>query len=396
MAANSRGAVIFLGVTAIFVAGCSLGIQGYRLSHQDNAEILIPPGVTLPAKGALEVPLQKARIWPFPAEGCDVDRGPIGIRWRGSTAYLRAKPDSGLLGFGQRLVNEPPVALDPRGSMRGQPIALDPVQFISGFRADLIALEENGCLHRGEGQALAASVAEKLPLQPFLGYVLRFGAFDLNQFIDLTPDFRLRVVYPVYASDDHAETKELKGAETVYYKIVPDTRSGQVRITQVAVDSSQDGRSSRVSATRIASPFPHSFAYFRLFLKRSLSSKEPVTVAIIVSSTQRKNLDEATQKLDADAEPSCLGVTSPNATCTRFPMLTGVNAEIRVKVNGKEVFARLGAQVSEAVREEGGDASPSVQVKRLFGKRLVPVKRDGDNRDILGLILMPGDVINYH
>ena len=397
MASNSLGAATILGVAAIFLAGCSPAVHGYMLSHQSSTEILVPPGVTLPAKGTLEVRLLKARKRPFPAGGCDIDRTPIGIQWRGNTAYLRAKPDSDLLGFGKNRVNEPPVALDPRGSIHGQPIALDPVQYINGLRADLRALEENGCLHRGEGQALAASIAEKLPFQPFLAYVLRFGAFDLNQFIDLTPDFRLRVVYPVYADEDHSQTKEIKGVQTVYYEIVPDKVNGQVRITQAGADSSQNGSSPQGSARQVASPLPHSFAYFRLFLKKSQSSKDPVTVAIILSSTDRKNLDDATQELNAEAEPSCQGVTSPNATCIMFPMLTGVNAEIRVKVNGQEVFARLGAQVGEVVREAGSDdTAPLVQVRRLFDKRLVPVKVDRDNRDILGLILMPGDVITYH
>ena len=79
-----------------------------------------------------------------------------------------------------------------------------------------------------------------------------------------------------------------------------------------------------------------------------------------------------------------------------FPTLTGVNAEIRVKVNGKEAFARLGAQVNEVIREFDTDDMPrSVQVKRLFDKRLVPIKGDSDSKDLLALILMPGDVISY-
>jgi len=376
--------IALAGATTLFV-GCSPAVHGYLLSHRGDTELLIPPGVTLPANGALEVKLLHARKAPFSRSGCEIERDPISIRWSGSTAYVRDKPGSGLLGFGQGSTREQPVVLDPRGSVSGQPIALDPLQSINDLRKDLIGLEANGCLRGGEGQRLAATIAEKFPFQPFLAYLLRFGAFDLNQFIDLTPDFRLRIVYPKY-SENASQRKQIKGVETVYYKIAPEQKDGRVRIIAAA----------QKSANQVVSPFPPSSAYFRLFLKRSNSSKDPITVAIILSSKDRKSLDDATKALDASAEASCRAVLSPDANCILFPPLTGVNAEIRVRVNGKEAFAELGARVDQLIHEVGDyDAPRSVEVKRLFDRRLVPMKTDSDNKELLALILMPGDEVNY-
>lgn len=384
MAANSLVAASALVLATILFEGCSPAVHGYMLDHQDKTTILVPPGVTFPTKVALEIKLLNARKAPFPRVGCEINRDPIEIQWRGSAAYIRVKSGSGLLGMDQ-------------DSVSGEQPSLDPLEYINEFRGDLMGLELRGCLHQGEGQTLAAKIAEKLPLPPFVAYVLRFGAFDLKQFIDLTPDFRLRIVYPIYVIDNHLQTKEIKGVETVYYEIVADQKDGRVRISEVtAAGTSPNGAGPEGLAKQLAPPFPRSFAYFRLLLKKNLTSADPITVAIILSSADRKLLDDATKELDSSDEASCHAITSPSATCIMFPTLTGVNAEIRVKVNGKEAFARLGAQVNEVIREFGTDDMPrSVQVRRLFDKRLVPIKGDSDSKDLLALILMPGDVISY-
>jgi hypothetical protein len=384
MAANSLVAASALALITVLFEGCSPAVHGYVLDRQDKTTILVPPGVPFPTKVALEIKLLNARKAPFPRVGCEINRGPIEIKWRGRTAYIRVKSGSGLLGLDQ-------------GSASGEQPSLDPLEYINEFRGDLMGLESRGCLHQGEGQTLVAEIAERLPLPPFVAYELRFGAFDLNQFIDLTPDFRLRIVYPIYVTENHLQTKEIKGIETVYYEIVSDQKDGRVRISEVtAAGSSSNGAGPEGPAKQFASPFPRSFAYFRLLLKKNLTSTDPITVAIILSSADRKHLDDATKELDSSAEASCRAITSPSASCIMFPTLTGVNAEIRVKVNGKEAFARLGAQVNEVIREFDTDDMPrSVQVKRLFDKRLVPIKGDSDSKDLLALILMPGDVISY-
>jgi len=392
MSAKSAGVAAVLTAMALVLAGCNHAVRNYQLSRRGGVAILIPPGVTLPGSGTLEVKLSHARKAPFRSTGCDVDRSPLTVEWRGSTAYIRAESGSELLGFGQGSIKGQPVALNPRGQVKGESVALDPLLYINEFRADLADLEGNGCLHGGESQMLATRMAQSLPLAPFLAYLLRFGVFDLNEFVDLTPDFRLRIVYPVYSASNQMETKEITGVKTIYYKIVSDPNDGRVRILRA-----KSGDASRDRQSEIASPFPESSAYFRLFLRKSPAAKDPVTVAIVLGSTDRKHLGEATKELDASAEASCRAVASSDAACIMFPPLTGVNAEIRVKANGKDAFARLGARVDELIDEvkDNDDAPRSVQVKRLFDKRLVPIKAASDEKDILALILMPGDVISY-
>src|SRR5580658_1145035 len=228
MSAIRSGVASVIAGAAIALAGCNPAVRGYRLSHEGGTEVLIPPGMVGAVNQTLDVKLPKARKAPFQQTNCGIDRGPIAIRWQGRTAYARVKSGSDLLGFGQ-------------GNVNGQQIVLDPLRYIDEFRKNLIALESNGCLHMGEGQTLAASIAENLPFPPFIAYLLRFGAFDLDQFIDLTPDFRLRVVYPIYSAANSPDSKEITGVETVYYEIVSDQKDGRVRIfPTTGKDSSLD------------------------------------------------------------------------------------------------------------------------------------------------------------
>lgn len=391
MSIKHAAATVVLTGAALLPMACSSAIRSYRLSRPGNTALLIPPRVNAPLSETLSVKIPNARRAPFSTAGCDIDRDPISLQWRGRTAYLRAKSDSELLGFAQS-VKDQPAPLDPRGSIAGPPLALDPLRYINAFRGDLFSLEANGCLHGGESQALAAQVAEKLPFPPFISYLLRFGVFDLNLFLDLTPDFHLRVVYPVYQPDSESHTKEIRAVTTVYYEITANRNDGRVRISETPDKTSEQNVA---SARTIPSPFPSSFGYSRFFLRKNTSAKGPVTVAIVLTSPDRRQLEDATKELDSGAEPSCQSITPSNASCVMFPPLTGVNAEIRVKVNGKDAYPELGAQVDQLIHEIGEDHPLSVQVKRLFDKRLAPIKVDSDEKDILGLILMPGDVITY-
>lgn len=384
MPVKSLGAANSLVAVAMLLTGCGPAARSFRLSHEGNTTILVPPEVSFPAAGALNIKLRDVRREQFPKTDCDVHLEPISVEWAGRSAYIRVKAGSDLFGDGQ--------------AINGQPVSIDPLQFINRFREDLISLEANGCLHSGEAQPLLAKMAEKLPLPPFLAYLLRFGAFDLNQYVDLTPDFRLRVVYPVYSANNPVGSKEIKGIKTLYYKIVSERGDGRVRILEAQDESSARERTEEQKFVGETAPsFPDWSGYFRLFLKKNETSKDPITVAIVLGSREKEHLDGATKELDAATEPSCRAVILADTTCLMFPPLAGVNAEIRVKANGKEAFVRLGAQVNDLLDEPGANsAARFVEVRRLYGKHLAPIKADPEDKEIRTLILMPGDVVNFH
>jgi hypothetical protein len=79
-----------------------------------------------------------------------------------------------------------------------------------------------------------------------------------------------------------------------------------------------------------------------------------------------------------------------------------MNVGFHVRVNGAEVFVRIGGTVGEALGESrnGLRAASStlpqaVTVRRMFHGKLIPVKVDGAANDIFALVAMPGDEVTF-
>jgi hypothetical protein len=83
--------------------------------------------------------------------------------------------------------------------------------------------------------------------------------------------------------------------------------------------------------------------------------------------------------------------------CTVFPKNFGVSPELRVRVNQKDAFVAVGGMVQDVLNLEDPEASPppSLKVLRPFRGRLIPIKFDRSSKDILRLILLPGDQLTF-
>ncbi len=142
-------------------------------------------------------------------------------------------------------------------------------------------------------------------------------------------------------------------------------------------------------------PFAESFGYFRLLFRTEESASNHI--ATIITATDETKLSEATNERESGPLDSCQGVFVPGATCVTFAPDFGVNAEMRVHVNGQEGFVRVGGTVSEAINAIGDvTAVPkTLMVRRTFEGHLIPVEFDPASKDILNLVLMPGDEITW-
>jgi len=80
-----------------------------------------------------------------------------------------------------------------------------------------------------------------------------------------------------------------------------------------------------------------------------------------------------------------------------FPPRVGVGIELRVRVNGREVFVGIGCALGGAIRgnKPAAEIEKTLQVRRLYQGRLIPVKFDPASTAIFGLVLMPGDEITW-
>ena len=77
--------------------------------------------------------------------------------------------------------------------------------------------------------------------------------------------------------------------------------------------------------------------------------------------------------------------------------LPGVSPELRARVNGQDFYIRVGGFLREVLDLKNRDDGPprTLKVRRPYHGRLVPIKFNPNSRDILMLVLLPGDEITW-
>src|SRR5207237_1632606 len=122
-----------------------------------------------------------------------------------------------------------------------------------------------------------------------------------------------------------------------------------------------------------------------------------ITRAILLSTTDERNLRQAAVRRPVNPDDFCKMMALAEVSCTVFPKNFGVSPELRVTVNRKDAFVRVGGMVMDALNVEGPGVSVphSLKIMRPFQGRLIPIKFDPSNGDILRLVLLPGDQIAF-
>lgn len=363
----------------IVLIGCG---KAYRLRGRGSAAILIPPVLPRAVTGfppGYQIAVSHARSRPPSPGGCDIRNELLELHWLGDTAEIRLKSDS----------YSPPPG-DQRPEEVGPRVYLDSTQHLEAFRRDLQDRVVSGCLRSDEAQRLTRTIAESFPLPPRVSNLIRFGGGP-NGFVDLTPDFRLKVTVPIRTSDD---TREIVGYRIVYYHMTPAPKSARVKIS---FDSASNRKSKEAPAEQSAQflGFPVSFRFYRLLFRAAISSSDHLTT--ILSAEDQAALNEATNQFEMKRDPSYEALSMSQATCMDIPTGVAVNLEFSVSVKSKQVFVPLEGTLSNVLpREKWGIEIPAtLRIRRLFRGRLRAVKFDRANRDMRGFVLVPGDTITW-
>jgi hypothetical protein len=350
-------------ILVAFFAGCHKSPQAYTLVRQERNLLLTPP----PSKPDIK----NARRHPARKNGCDIESASFSVTWRGNRAHVEAKPEA------YYAPPESPKAQSGTAAITiaesGPRMFSDALAQLDAFRDAIAAKEDAGCLRGDEGAHLSQAITETFAFPPQIAAYLRFGAWTRTGVIELTPGFLLRLV--TFAG----------GTPNVsLYSVVRAPDGLRVRIALV----SGEGGGLEIPATP---------GFYRYLYRTGASAHN--FLATILGSTERDVLTEATRQFQADPDGYC---DKPSAGVFCQGVKVGVNAGFNVRVNGQQVFARMGGGLSEAVSETNAGvigmgrprAVPHVQsVRRLYHGQLIPIQFDTASNEILGLILMPGDEI---
>jgi hypothetical protein len=397
-------------VIALFLAGCSHAPMAYHLQREGLDPVLFPPTKLKQKTTATEirVNLKNARTESVSAAACDVESNVMSLHWQGTTAAVSLHTQSFFT----------PTA-DQSPNQTGPGLYIDPLVAMEKFHNDLLDRQTKGCLRPDENTRLRRAIVENLPLPPAIAYFFELGSYDVTGYFDLTPDFRLLTTSPIYRPDSALTPDNLIGYETAHYVFVPAPKpeanpaatpansfaasdaanTGRIRLALSRATEVINGNLAVEKQTlRNDLHFPQSPGYFRLlFMADDNAAEVRVTRAILLSAPDQNRLAQAVAGRQESAENFCATLAVPDVTCIVFPKNFGISPELRVRANGQDFYLRVGGFLQEVLDNWHPEDDPpkSLKVRRPFRGRLVPIKFDPNSRDILHLVLLPGDEITW-
>lgn len=367
----------------IFFLGCQHAAIAYHLRRDGSDPVVLPPAMADIARQALSIDLKHARRADFKGIDCNVTGDLLSLRWAGSTAQISFRTQSLFA----------PEQSSPNQIGRG--IYVDPLLALDKFRADLVERESQGCLSSVENQRIRRAIVERMPLPPDIAYFLEFGSYSVDGYFDLTSDFRIQITSPIYRPGAKPSTAALLGYETANYGFTAEGNLTRIQLTS-ATETLIGGAPTEKRTVRNELPFDRSPAYFRLVFKTEEGTSSRVTRAILLSSRSQVKLTQAVAHHAGSVDDFCATLSESQVNCTVLPRNYGVSPELRIRVNQKEAFVRVGGMVRE-VFDLGREDSPpaSLQVLRPFHGHLIPIDFDRASKDILDLVLLPGDELRF-
>jgi hypothetical protein len=370
----------------ILFLGCHHAAIAYVL-HRDGLDpVVFPPIGSDNASQILTVAIKGARQATDEMD-CDIPGDLISLQWQGSTADISFHSQAFFAN-----------ASDQSSDQIGRGMYVDPLLAIDKFRLNLAERQAKGCLRPIENEHLRRAIVEHFPLPPVIAYFLQMGSYDITGYFDLTPDFRMQITSPIYPPGANTSVKTLLGYETANYTFVregPDNRT-RIRLasaTEVLIDAAPVEKQTLHNEL----PFSNSPAHFRLLFMTDEGTSNRITRAVLLSTTDETKLTEAVARPRNRPDDFCTTLFIADVNCTILPKNFGVSPELRVRVNQKDAFVRVGGMVQEVLDLQDPEAGlpASLKVLRPFHGRLIPIKFDRSSRDILKLVLLPGDQITF-
>ena len=325
----------------------------------------------------------------FSGAACDLKHEQISLHWRGQDARVRANtaalaPLPGTLATATR----------PDGS--SAPLANQAVVTSNWFEEILRpALNQQvtaGCLTAAELPVLDRRLIDNLALPSSALYRLRFGEFTLNGYMDVTDEFRLRAVEPI------RDGGVVTGYLTSFYLLKPAPNGGVL----VSAGESEINIQAKLIAGKAGDSellhLPAGATWLRLFF-RTWSSTQDRRIALIAAPTATGR-DVASKEFEADPEGYCAGAAKQQGvTCISVPKEMVLGPELRVFAQGRDAFSPVGGTLNDVLRSVGvrepGGVRGTLQVRRPYEGKLVPIKFDRTRTEILGLVLIGGEQITW-
>jgi hypothetical protein len=277
-------------------------------------------------------------------------------------------------------------------------------------------LEADGCVAAGDGFGLATRITESVPLNPNAAFtLLRYPIYDYR---DLGPEYRLFSAGPILREGAKPDapaivstesagnggglnvtvkaSPDLIGVETAWYAIKSNAnRNGMIIVFLSAEDRIGDQVSHPDKPRVDYLHFSTQAAYYRFFLHTAVSQSDHL--AIVLAAPTKQELHDQTRLLLSD--PNVCAKAASLGMCVEAPFGSALSPALVATVNGREVAMRDRWTVRGALQAAGvtqpESVLPTLQVKRFYDGRLVPLRFDHRQNEILDLALSGREDIRW-
>ena len=276
-----------------------------------------------------------------------------------------------------------------------------------------LALEKQGCIAANEALPLGERIIDALPLDLNKRTQLLQGRGDLK------PVNSLRVVAPVFKPGTSAQTGPLAeiasvqqgaspgsvdvevkpnpaviGYEIDWYDFVGHAGGPGYRIVPRLAELHVDGKVENRAVPSVSRfQFADAARWYELYMMTKVSAND--FDFVVFSAKTSDELQKSVTAFQTDA--SAFLKTADPTTYTVLPHGSGINAYIRVKVNGVALDLPRGNTIRQAFAQAGTDSStvlPRLRVQKLHDGKLYPVEWDRQTDQILSLPLEGGEEID--
>ncbi|HVW08958.1 MAG TPA: hypothetical protein VHC90_10265 [Bryobacteraceae bacterium] len=277
-----------------------------------------------------------------------------------------------------------------------------------------LSLESSGCLPVNESAKLAANIVDALPLSVSKRTQLLQGRNDL------TPANSLRVVSPVLKpgakldGSPLAQTRaiaegstpgtidvdvklkpEVIGYEIDWYDFAPQERGPGYRVVPRSAEIHIGDQIEHPEATAVKRfEFGPAARWYELYMMTKVSTND--FDFVVFSARTSEELHNSVAAFQTDAA-NYLQTADPH-TYTVLPHGSGINAYIRVKLNGVLTDLPKLNTIRQAIQQAGGDpnaALPKLKVRKLHDGVLYPVQWPAGTNTILSLPLEGGEEVAW-
>jgi hypothetical protein len=218
---------------------------------------------------------------------------------------------------------------------------------------------------------------------PFPEVLKAYNGFEVgHQWIDLEPLMELRIENAYYEPGfRRSGLAGFLGTEVGRYEV---TRHG---LSLVSVQPMSNRPSADIPVQDLISNTQTKFSHYRLFFEIVFSRRDHSHGSVLLGAQSQAEIDGLSAQL-LNPEAVC---SDHAAHCTVFPDACSVSVEMKVIVNGKPTSVFWGSSLGSIAKQP-----LHLEMKRLYGPELRPVRIDEKDPKSLLLPLLPGDRIAWN